>query len=620
MALAAAVLLAACTVGDAEPPQGAPSATDPIRLVVFADLPPSIARSPDVPAFDGAEVAVERRSGREGLPPVVVELRDLTGDPAVARETLTEIEHDPEIVGAILAPFSDFPPEVLDRIEASMLPVISLSPSGRLRGSAVAPWRRIVAPVSTQARTFADFVRGLPGGRDRSCVAGPEGAGRLMPWLARALGGRSLARFPVELPPADEVPDPAVFGELAEKIDASGCRIAVWVGGVATGSAFRTALTGAGLGRVIVAGTDAIRSDGFIVAAGSNADGVLAACACVDLSTSTSIDAQRFVNDFQFTAGLSPGPYAAEGFDAANMVLDAVAAGGSDRAGVGTGLASMRRFDGLAEGYIFEVSGELAAGSVAMHFARVEAGRWFEIGTVTGSGPLDLPPEGVLEVASCRAGLPYAGGQHGRLRGFDVEVVRTIARRHALGLRWHRTSCSDALDSLRSGTVDVVVGSPVASGVAASRVYLSERQAVIVLAGDGIGDLDDIPARAAIGVVRGTPGARWARMELGPRGMRIRAVASVRRAIEQLRAGHVEAAILHEVRAREVSGRRGRVRVADTVGVGQHSVLLVAQERPGLLATLDAELVRLVRTGEYRHILDRWFPGAAVPVDILRPV
>ena len=237
---------------------------------------------------------------------MVVELHDLTSDPSVAEETLTELAQDPDVVGGILAPFSDFSADVLERIAAAEFPVVSMSPNGPLLGSAAAPWRRLVAPGSVQARTFAEFLRSLPGEQEHDCVAGPAGAGRLMPELARSLDVSSPTRFALEVPPDDAVPDPPILDELAEEVDAAACRIAVWTGGPQSGGAFRIALTDAGLARVIVAGTDAMRSGEFIEAAGPATNGVLAACACVDLATSTSIDAQRFVNDFQFTAGAPP--------------------------------------------------------------------------------------------------------------------------------------------------------------------------------------------------------------------------------------------------------------------------------------------------------------------------
>jgi hypothetical protein len=125
--------------------------------------------------------------------------------------------------------------------------------------------------------------------------------------------------------------------------------------------------------------TDAARSEPF-VASGPATEGAYGLCPCVDLSTSTSLDAQRFVNDFQFSAGAAPGPYAVEGFDAGTLLVDAIeaaaASGGSvDRSAVGESLRALDTLDGLARRWGFAAD---APAGVPMVIGRVTGGRWHE--------------------------------------------------------------------------------------------------------------------------------------------------------------------------------------------------------------------------------------------------
>ena len=86
--------LAACTTAEGSPAAGATRGErpdEPRRIVVLADLPPSIAGSPDAPAADGVDVAIERRGGRAGDHAVSAELLDLTGDPDIMREQLLDV-------------------------------------------------------------------------------------------------------------------------------------------------------------------------------------------------------------------------------------------------------------------------------------------------------------------------------------------------------------------------------------------------------------------------------------------------------------------------------------------------------------------------------------------------
>jgi branched-chain amino acid transport system substrate-binding protein len=385
--------LAACTTAEGSPAAGATRGErpdEPRRIVVLADLPPSIARSPDAPAADGVDVAIERRGGRAGDHAVTAELLDLTGDPALALETVRELIADPDVLAAVIAPFSEPTPEVLEALAGSGMPVIVLSPDVELPGG-IAPWRRIVPPASRQVSGVAHAVAAIDGvGRHTSvCIAGPHGAGRLMPELAVALRVPGRSRFGLALPPDDELPEPPLPQEAARSILDAGCRTLVWTGGPETGGAFRAATAhraataGRPVPRFVV--TDAARSEAFVAAAAGSAAGAFGTCACVDLSTSTSLDAQRFVNDFQFSSGTAPGPYAVEGYDAGTLLLDAIEAGrgfGSptSRQATADGLRAIETVAGLGGRIAFAPGGEPVPAGPAIHPSRVVGGRWNPIG------------------------------------------------------------------------------------------------------------------------------------------------------------------------------------------------------------------------------------------------
>ncbi|MEX0989710.1 MAG: ABC transporter substrate-binding protein [Actinomycetota bacterium] len=392
IALVVAVLSACTSAGNG--PGGGPSiptavADEPVRLVFLADLPPSISRSLDMPAFDGMELAAEQRSGRGGLPTVETELIDLTEDPELALAAVQDAVADPAVVGAVIGPFADPSGAVLTAMAAAHMPVAVLAPGVSLPDDGT--WRRLVPPAGAQARALAKWVRERARGGP-VCVAGPSGGGRLMPELYTSLRGAGV-RTGVDLPADDEVPEPDALEPVVQTLRSSGCRVAVWTGGPVVGGTLRSLLAERGLRRVIVATTDAARTDAYIETAGGAAERSMGTCACIDLLTSTSIDAQRFVNDFQFDAGVAPGPYAVEGFDATNLLVDAMAAAVAEgdrsaeqlRAAVAAELAALGPRVGLGGRYAFTSDGRrLPSTQALIQRSRVIGGRWAPAGRSGG--------------------------------------------------------------------------------------------------------------------------------------------------------------------------------------------------------------------------------------------
>ncbi|MGH2659701.1 MAG: hypothetical protein ACRDHS_08550, partial [Actinomycetota bacterium] len=117
----------------------------------------------------------------------------------------------------------------------------------------------------------------------------------------------------------------------------------------------------------------------YLSASGAAGRGTVAACPCADLSTATELAAQRFIQDYQADFGLPPGPYAAEAWDVARMFVQAFRGGADTRAEVLRSIWSVDRFDGLANSYVFEPTGELTPGAARIHLYRDQAGRWVRL-------------------------------------------------------------------------------------------------------------------------------------------------------------------------------------------------------------------------------------------------
>jgi hypothetical protein len=165
---------------------------------------------------------------------------------------------------------------------------------------------------------------------------------------------------------------PADLARMSERIGVRGCRVVVWTGFAEGAAALRRGLSRS----VTLIGSDAIRADRFPLEAGPRAELTTATCGCLDLSLSTQPRAQRFVNAYQSSTGLVPGPYAVEGNDAGLLLLRAIGGQAAPTAEtVAAALRTTERFRGLGS-YRFDRRGRLVDPERSVGVAQVRAGRW----------------------------------------------------------------------------------------------------------------------------------------------------------------------------------------------------------------------------------------------------
>jgi len=132
------------------------------------------------------------------------------------------------------------------------------------------------------------------------------------------LGGQVLGRDEISSAIQD-------FSDLITKIKGMHPDL-VFFGGVTSegGALFRKQMVAQGL-NVPYEGGDGIAEDpAFLQIAGAAANGTYGTVAAPDLSTFTSGAAAKFVQDYQAAFGSSPGPYSANSYDAAMIIITAL--------------------------------------------------------------------------------------------------------------------------------------------------------------------------------------------------------------------------------------------------------------------------------------------------------
>ncbi len=346
-----------------------------VKIAFVENLAPDGAAQRVAPAFQGARLAVDAAvlAGRLQADVRLVPL-DTGGTPDGIRQVAAQILGDASFVAAVAAPQLSGQVSLFGPLQTAGVPTISLSTLGpNLPLPAWTTWRRAVPDVAREAGALARAV-GAIGGLKRVCLVG-DGS----PASTTLLHGvRDALTIPptlrLSLPDTDP-DDPTVIAAIR----GARCRSVVWAGTPTGGALLRLALVEAGLREIRLFGGESLKDASYISTAGPRGRGTVAVCPCVDLSTSTDLRAQRFIQDYQSEFGVPPGPFAAEGWDVARMLLAALEAGARTRAQVADALAEVPTFEGLARTYVFGPDGELRDQSDAVRAYRDEGVRWVPV-------------------------------------------------------------------------------------------------------------------------------------------------------------------------------------------------------------------------------------------------
>ncbi len=611
-----ATLASACTGGSGEPS----AAPDPVPVKIAFLHDTSVPGSAQVvdPALLGVELALQEAVDRGDLPvvPEVVGL-DVEGDDSKANELAQEVADDPSYVAAVIGPFWSEPASVGDLLDAAGVPTISLSETDpTLATHGWSSWWRAVAGASHETAAMSAAIRGSSRSVGGTCLVGDGSSlsGTFADLLTADLGAARVVT-------TAELPDEDSLAGVVQRLDRAGCGTIAWTGFGPGATLLRTGLSEAGDGAVPLVGSSAMKTESYLSTTDGAGDGTLVACACVDLGSSTRLEARRFIHDFQSMYGSPPGVFGPEGWDVGGMLLAAFRSGAEDRRAVAQALQASDGYDGLANTYRFADDGELTADPAAAHVFRAEGVRWVAVGQGAGEEPLPVGTPGYLSVAACRKGRPHAYPVGGRLTGFDVELADAIARRLGLTLAWRDLPCPAALRDVANGSIDAVLApaADVPQGTPTSGIALSVHVALVTTRAhshdQGATLLDRLGPRDVVAVVRSPETVPWANDAVRPTGAEVRTMSDRRAAYDALVAGTVTVVADAEPDAWAAIERRPSLRVAQSIDVGAHDVFVGKGPDARVVAAIGAALARLIRVGRYGLLFAKYFPGTSVPAE-----
>lgn len=296
---------------------------------------------------NGAKLAMEEYQADSPDCEVTLKEFDSQGDPEKATPLAAQIVSDDEIVGVIGPTFSGETDATGQTFADAGL--VTVSPSATNPGLSQNGWdtfHRLLGNDDTQAPAAAQYISESLGSDKVFVIDDASEYGKFIAdGVAESLGNAVIGTDTVQQKQTD-------FGPTVTKVKASGADT-IWYGGYYPEAGLLVKqLRAGGWDGTFVSG-DGVLDPGFIEAGGARAtNGAVLTCPCAPAT-------EEFTQAYEELNGTAPGTYSAEGYDAANVLLQGIQEGNTDRESL---LEWVNGYDaqGLTKQITFDETGEVA--------------------------------------------------------------------------------------------------------------------------------------------------------------------------------------------------------------------------------------------------------------------
>jgi branched-chain amino acid transport system substrate-binding protein len=332
---------------------------------------------------NGAQLAVEQAnaSGRYKFK-ITLDLQDSEGDPAKAPAAATALISDSQVIATVGPAFSG-ESEAVDPSfcgASPPMPIVTASASrGTLQTHGWKCWHRIIPNDNVEGTQGADWLART--GAKKVFVLNDlsaYGAG-----VAATMAAELKKKGVVVITKGVDGTTTKNYNPIAQTIAASGADALFYGGYDSQAALLAKSLVSAGFKGRTVTGNGG-KSSVFTKNAGTAGNGWYFTCGCQDATTAPS--AQKFAADYQKKFNTPPSTYSPEAFDAANLMMDAIAkasAGGSPATRTSVLQALDKEdFKGITTTIQFAPDGELVTKNLIVNLYRQESGVIKSLGNI----------------------------------------------------------------------------------------------------------------------------------------------------------------------------------------------------------------------------------------------
>jgi branched-chain amino acid transport system substrate-binding protein len=313
--------------------------------------------------INGVKLAVDQYNAKHADCKVTAAPFDSQGDPAQAPALAKKAIDDKSVVGVVGPAFSG-ESNAADPLfnEAGLT---AITPSATNVSLSTKGWKtffRVLGSDGAQGASAAKYIKDVLGAKKVLVIDDATDYGKpLAGFIKQGLGSTAVGTVTVQKGDTN-------FSAAVTKIRSSGADVVSYSGYYTEAGLLTKQMRDAGIKATFVSG-DGVKDVGYIKAGGAKAtEGSILTCPCLPPDRAQG----TFFQDYQKAYKTEPGTYSAEGFDAAKILLDGIAAGKTTRSDL---LSFVKSYDapGVSKQLKFDDKGEPA--STAVWAYKVENGK-----------------------------------------------------------------------------------------------------------------------------------------------------------------------------------------------------------------------------------------------------
>lgn len=329
---------------------------------------------------NGMKVAIEEANAKSEKYKYVLKEFDTQGDSAQAPGQADKYIPDEEIIAVMGPEFSGETKAVLPTLEDAGLLMVSSSATNVDLPNVVPNskvFHRIIPDDGVQAAGLTDYITKKLAAKNAAYVHDNSEYGKgLAENTQKALEAKGVKTAVVEA--VD--PKSQDYSAAVNKVKAANADFVFYGGYYAEAGRLKKQLTDGGVKAKFVSGDGAL-DKGFIEASGAaGGEGALITCPCKLATTDAGGELGAFATKYKELIGSDPGTYSTEGYDATNIMVEAIEAGNDTREKLLTYLEeTFTSFKGLSKTIEFEANGNVKSGDVFVY--EIKGGKLTELGS-----------------------------------------------------------------------------------------------------------------------------------------------------------------------------------------------------------------------------------------------
>lgn len=323
-------------------------------------------------ALNGAKLAVDEFNAENDDIQIDLKEFDTQGDPAQAPGQLAKYKDDTSILGIVGPLFSGESKAVLPALQEAGLVMVSASATNADLPNVVpnqTVFHRVLPDDKAQGEGIAKFLKAKYAGKSVFYIHdNQEYSKGLAEQVQAAVGGNSKGLTTINK-------DDDLYSAAVNAAKAANADVIFYGGYYSQSGKLKKQLTDAGVKSVFISG-DGSLDQGFLDGAGAQAEGAIISCPCNLATESAPGDLGEFAKNYQEEFGQPAGTYSSEAYDAANILMDGIKAGNTDRAKLLAYVEGLSSYDGISKKIEWQDNGNLKATTV--WFFAVKNGKFSE--------------------------------------------------------------------------------------------------------------------------------------------------------------------------------------------------------------------------------------------------